>query len=227
MEILYRRPICHGKLYLYESAVKKKNENICKYFQQSQPHIYVVHTVGGCPQAPPSTEKPGKQFLPNYLSPCSNVNTELKKQMYDWEAGRIISHTNHTIQCHHISTFDSLLPGPICTNTWFIKSWNATTWKIYQILFWRGKQGCGSCAVNTERGWKERDFSSSALFWSVTGLLKSFAMSWFVTYWQKTLMTRAHKTIQTESSDKQQNVFFSWHWMQLWHHQWHWCQWWR
>ena len=55
MEILYRRPICHGTLYLSESAVKKKNENICKYFQQSQPHIcgspkhivgHIVHTVG-------------------------------------------------------------------------------------------------------------------------------------------------------------------------------------
>ena len=104
MEILYRRPICHGTLYLSKSAVKKKNENICKYFQQSQPHIYVGHTVGGCPQAPPSTEKPEKQLLPNYLSPCS----ELKKQMYDWEGGSITSQTNHTIHsvevCHFLAS---------------------------------------------------------------------------------------------------------------------------
>ena len=33
-------------------------------------------------------------------------------------------------------------------------------------------------------------------------------MSWFVTYWQKTLMTRAHKTVQTGSSDTQLNILF-------------------
>ena len=108
MEILYRRPICHGTLYLSESAVKKKNENICKYFQQSQPHRWEVQCtlLGGCPQAPPSTEKPGKQLLPNYLSPCSNVNTE-KKQMYNWEGGSITSQTKHTVHsvevCHFLA----------------------------------------------------------------------------------------------------------------------------
>ena len=33
-------------------------------------------------------------------------------------------------------------------------------------------------------------------------------MSWFVTYWQKTLMIRAHKTVQTGSSDTQLNILF-------------------
>ena len=206
--------------------------------------------LGGCPQAPPSTEKPGKQFLPNYLSPCSNVNTELKKQLCDWEGGSITSQTNHTIYsvevCHFLASLNKGLRRQPPLNNFSVPSYfhlwlSVTGSNMYKhMIYQKLKRDHMEDLSNPILARQARMWLLCCEYWA--GLKREgFFVLCFVLVCnrpsKKFCYVLVCDILAKNPGDKgaQNNTnriirhatkyFFSWHWMQLWHHQWLWCQW--